>query len=187
MPAANGAAERELRGHDDGKRQQGQDDDDRARPIQVGRGERRQSTRRRSRRRGTCARSARCCRCTSASSAPGSRRTAPRRWPWCRRHRAGGTRRSSSPATPRMRRHHERGVAEHLERRLGQERADEADEVRRRRAPSPAVKNHTGSLGSCVTSAMSQISAPAKSATPVNSLARRDRVEMVATCDSRSP
>ena len=45
------------------------------------------------------------------------------------------------------------------------------------------MKNQTGSAGSCVTSAMSQMSEIAKSATPVNSLVRRDRVDVVAKGD----
>ena len=39
------------------------------------------------------------------------------------------------------------------------------------------MKNHTGSVGSCVTSEISQISASANSATPTNSLIRRDNVD----------
>ena len=42
---------------------------------------------------------------------------------------------------------------------------------------APVVKNHTGSVGSCVTSEISQMSASANSATPTNSLIRRDNVD----------
>src|SRR5687768_10212103 len=42
---------------------------------------------------------------------------------------------------------------------------------------APVVKNHTGSVASWLTSEMSQISPTAKSATPRNSLRRRDSVE----------
>src|SRR6185436_18714913 len=42
---------------------------------------------------------------------------------------------------------------------------------------APVVKNHTGSVASWVTSAISQIRASAKSATPTNSLMRRDKVD----------
>src|SRR5688572_2438570 len=42
---------------------------------------------------------------------------------------------------------------------------------------APVVKNHTGSVGSWLTSEMSQISPAANSATPMNSLRRRDNVE----------
>src|SRR5262245_29965672 len=47
----------------------------------------------------------------------------------------------------------------------------------------PVVKNHTGSDGSCVTSEMSQISASANSATPTNSLIRREKVDSATTSD----
>ena len=46
---------------------------------------------------------------------------------------------------------------------------------------APLLKNHTGSVGSHVTSATTQSSAAAKSATPRNSLARRDSVEVVTS------
>src|SRR5690606_8484477 len=46
------------------------------------------------------------------------------------------------------------------------------------------LKNQTGSVGSYETSAMSQIRAVAKSATPRNSLRRRDSADSATSCAS---
>ena len=48
-------------------------------------------------------------------------------------------------------------------------------------APDPALKNQTGSLASYVASEISQSSATANSATPKNSLTRRDRIDPAFT------
>ena len=141
------SAERELRREDHGEHEQRDHDDDRAGPIEVGAG-------------GAANPLAHVA--AGAEGAPADLRVAQHEAEE-RRQAADKQRRADRLGVARIhgaapevvpaqhaedRRDEKRGVAEQLERHLGDKRADQADEVGRACASVPTVKNHTGSLGS---------------------------------------